>query len=331
LLALRDSVDARLRELNRNDRRAFVLRIDRPVNQLVLRNLLIWQNHVLSSIPGDRNGNVDLLFLLPTQSGDDPRLFDLISTSLMMERVRSCCTFWDADHLNSALPYFIPAAEQSCSHNPGYELLQLPPAIIEQVEREGTRGGMRLLLDGRKRANDFLKAAVPGRLVIAVSLREDADGALETADLGQWLPLIEAVSTRHANAAFVILNRLTPSQWRSWPSHLRFARHQGLSLQDVLCVAQVADAYFGVLDICGLTANAAGRPGVYFPLTRAELQDAEQNQPDATVGAGQIMVASRLPARINAALEELMARVQRAPLLPPRSEESRVGAPSASL
>src|SRR5262249_56198105 len=110
------------------------------------------------------------------------------------------------------------------------------------------------------------KLAWPGRRIIAVGLRERQDGTAEPDQLELWLNLLERLARGRADLAFVVLNRLASSQWREWPAHLRFARHQGLTLQDAVCLAQVADGFLGVLDIFGLAAHSAGRPGVYGAL-----------------------------------------------------------------
>jgi hypothetical protein len=173
----------------------------------------------------------------------------------------------------------------------------MPRAIIGQVELQGSKGGIKLLPHGRKYANDFLKLALPGRFIVAVGLRERQDGAVEPGELDFWLPLIESLCARYPRAAFVMLNRLSPSQWREWPVHLRFARHQGLNLQDAICLAQIADGYLGVLDLFGLAAHSAGRPGIYVPLE--DPPPAERG----TASNAQVIVASRNRADIEMAVK----------------------------
>jgi hypothetical protein len=97
-----------------------------------------------------------------------------------------------------------------------------------------------------------------------------------------------------------MLNCLPPSQWREWSPHVRFARHAGLSLQDAICLAQIADGYLGVLDLFGLAAHSAGRPGVYVPLEDGDLSGGEISADSAN--GPRIMVASRDRADIEAAL-----------------------------
>jgi hypothetical protein len=81
---------------------------------------------------------------------------------------------------------------------------------------------------------------------------------------------------------------------------VRFARQHGLTLQDAICLAQIADGYLGVLDIFGLAAHSARRPGVYVPLEDGDFSRAEKTS--QTASERQIMVGSRDRARIETAL-----------------------------
>jgi hypothetical protein len=183
------------------------------------------------------------------------------------------------------------------------ELGKIPRDVTRRVAIQGTSGGIKLLSYGRKYANDFMKLAFPGRFIIAVGLREAADGTVPPEELEYWLTLVDEFHARHPSAGFVMLNCLAPSQWRQWPAHLRFARHQGLTLQDTICLAQIADSYVGVLDVCGLAAHSAGRPGVYVPLEEGEPGDADSASESSL--RAQIMVASGHRADIQVALEKL--------------------------
>jgi hypothetical protein len=304
VLVLRLSVHTKMRERACSDGRNFALRLDGSIDQKALRNLLIWQNHVLPSyLRQDDHLEVDIALVLTSRSGSEPRLFDLFSIVLMLERFRSFALFWDDETAVGATSMLMSerelsrwrAAEQTSG------LARMPRDITRQVELYGTRGGVKLLPHGRKYANDFLKLALPGRFIVAVALRERDDGTVAPDELELWLGLIDTLRTRHPQAAFVMLNCLAPSQWRDWPAHVRFARHQGLTLQDAICLAQIADGYLGVLDIFGLTAHSAGRPGVYVPLEDGDLPGAERSAEESK--ALQIMVGSRDRADIEAAIE----------------------------
>jgi len=121
-----------------------------------------------------------------------------------------------------------------------------------------------------------------------------------------WLGWIDAVGAGHPDGGFVMLHCVGPSQSREWPAHVRFARQHGLTLQDAICVAQVADGYLGVLDIFGLAAHSAGRPGVYVPLEDAELPRAESSPQISS--DRQIMVGSRDRTRRLASIPEARKR-----------------------
>src|SRR5215831_624984 len=291
-LLMQLSVAAEARERKHSGDRTRALRVAGPIDQRALRNLLIWQNHVLPSQSlQERDRSTDVVLVLANSRESESRLFDLLSIALMLERLRNVAVTWEE--------------EGATVGKTATDLGQVPRNVIDQVEARGTRGGIKLLSDGRKRANDFFKLAWPGRRIIAVGLRERQDGTAEPDQLELWLNLLELLARGRADLAFVVLNRLAPSQWREWPAHVRFARHQGLTLQDAVCLAQVADGYVGVLDVFGLAAHSAARPGVYVPLDQGSLPSTGASPANAT--GEQIMVGSRDRACIESAVDAFVA------------------------
>jgi hypothetical protein len=307
-VVLRLSTVAKLRGRARSDGRNFPLRVDGPIDQKVLRNLLIWQNHVLPSyLRQEDSAQVDITLVLTNKSDNEPRFFDLLSVVLMLERFRSCAVFWD-EEVAMETASLVMSERELCRWHAGGEasdLGKLPRAITGHVEASGTRGGVRLLAQGRKYANDFLKSALPGHFIVAVALHECLDGTVKPSALERWLSLTDTLRARRSDLAFVILNCLAPSQWQKWPAHVRFARHQGLSLQDAICLAQTADGFIGVLDIFGLAAHSAGRPGVYVPLEEGNLPRSEKSGEDPATR--QVIVASQNRADIERAIESVFA------------------------
>jgi hypothetical protein len=308
LLVLRLSVYAKTRDGGSADDRNFVLRLNGPIGQAALRNLLIWQNHVLPPhVPAADNSQVDIVLALDGRLESDARLFDLFSAALMLERVRSLSVFWNEQAAVGAASAVMSQRELTRwrATERMDDLAEMPRDITRHVAIHGTRGGIRLLQHGRRYANDFLKLALPGRLIIAVGLLEREDGTVEPEELELWLGLIDRLHLRHLHAAFVVLNCLAPSQWRQWPEYLRFPRHQGLTLQDTICLVQIVDGYIGVLDLLGLAAHSAGLRGVYVPL-----EDGDAPRPQ-TLGensqTSQIMVGTRHRTDIEAALETVAA------------------------
>jgi hypothetical protein len=309
LLVLRLSVYAKTRKGGASDDRNFVLRLNGSIGQAALRNLLIWQNHVLPlQVPADADSQVDVVLALEGGSESDARLFDLFSAALMFERVRSLSVFWDEQAAIRAASAVMSQRKLTRWHATDQmgDLAEMPRDVTRHVAIHGTRGGVRLLQHGRRYANDFLKLALPGRVIVAVGLREREDGTVEPEELELWLALIDRLHARHPHVGFVVLNCLAPSQWREWPPYLRFPRHHGLTLQDTICLAQIADGYIGVLDVMGLGAHSAGRPGVYVPLEDGEAVRPRKAAESAST-TQQIMVGTRHRAEIEAALESFGA------------------------
>jgi hypothetical protein len=304
ILLLRLSVAAKSRERASSDDRNFALRLAGPIDQKALRNLLIWQDHVLPSYlrPGD-DRQVDVALVLSGEAGSEARLFDLISVGLMLERFRNFVVVWDEEAAAEAASVLMSDKELARWRAAGEsgDLARLPPVTTSQIGRQRTRGGVKLLPHGRKYANDFFKMTLPYRFIVAVALPEREDGTVAPAELELWLGLADTLRARRPDIAFVMLNCLAPSQWREWPAHVRFARHHGLTLQDAICLAQTADGFIGVLDIFGLAAHSAGLPGVYVPLDDGGLTCAQALE-DVSNGR-MILVGSRDRARIESAME----------------------------
>ena len=309
LLLLRLSVAAKARERANSDERNFALRLAGPVDQKALRNLLIWQNHVLPTyLRPDDDRQVDVALVLSGGLEGETRLFDLVSVGLMLERLRNFVVLWDEETAAEAAAVLMSDKELARWRSAGAagDLGEMPRDMTSQVERHGTRGGVKLLPHGRKHANDFFKLALPYRFVIAVALREREDGTVAPAELELWLGLTDVLRARRSDLAFVMLNCLAPSQGREWPAHVRFARHHGLTLQDAICLAQTADGFIGVLDIFGLAAHSAGLPGVYVPLEDGDLP--RPQAPDDLLNNRMIMVGSRDRACIESAIDAFVRR-----------------------
>jgi hypothetical protein len=305
-LALRLSVAAKMHESAGSDDRNFTLRVEGSIDQNVLRNLLIWQNHVLPSYSRQDDGRqADVALVLTSRSDNEPRLFDLLSIMPMLTRFRNFAVFWDEEIAAGAVSALTSQRELSRWREHASDLGNMPREVTRQVDLHGTHGGVKLLPNGRKYANDFLKLALPGRLIVAVALRERDDGTADPDELELWLGLIDPLRAQYPAAAFVILNCLAPSEQRDWPAHIRFARHHGLTLQDAICLAQIADGYLGALDIFGLAAHSAGRPGVYVPLDDRDLPRSERSAENSK--DPRIMVGSRNRAHIETAIKTFFA------------------------
>jgi hypothetical protein len=312
-LALLESAREKSRALACSGGDTFVIRIAGRIDQKAIRNLLLWQDHALTRNPKLNDGRaIDIMLSLSSRLEDEPRLFDLLSTALMLERVRNVSVFWSDQSLEAAVAIFAPESDRDGrprTEDGEDDLQRIVPEPTGLMGGQASFGGIKLPLDGRKRAEDFCKASLPGQFILAVGLREDQDGFADASDLGMWVSIFDAMAARHPSASFVILNRAVPSQGRMWSSHLRYAQHQGLSVQDAICLAQIADGYVGVLDVFGLVAQASARPGVYVPLMDQDPECDLTDASDEVLSPAQILARSRDWAHIEAVLGRFLASV----------------------
>jgi len=301
VLLMHVAATKKLSEHNDSNYREFVLCLNGRINQAVLRNLLIWQDHIFA---GGAGRPIDIVLVLRDGSNDECRLFDLLSVTLALEWIRNVDVIWKSDTKVGPTP----VTEQTLS-----DLTKLSPDLISRADGSGIRGGVKLLPEGRKRANDYLKVVLPNRFIVALGMLESADGDVEQGELDRWLRWIAHQQARDQHLGFVILNRLAPSQYRMLPDYVRVARHQGLSLQDTICLAQIADTYVGELDIFGLAALSAGRPGIYLPMDADDLKPTDLSLSDAKIvvlpRSQQSLV--EMSERMTAAFEDLVAAIAR--------------------
>src|SRR5262245_40920898 len=76
--------------------RDLAVRLQGPIDQVVLRNLVIWHDRLLPPLLGrDDAGAVDLTIVLAGAAADEARLFDLVAIVLMLERIRGFALTWD--------------------------------------------------------------------------------------------------------------------------------------------------------------------------------------------------------------------------------------------
>src|SRR5262245_8597829 len=117
------------------DGRNFVLQLEGPIDQRVLRNLRLWQKHVLPSyLRGDKS-EVHIALVLRRRSDGEARLFDLFSAVLVLERLRSLAVFWDREAAAPVAPILMSEREllpQRAERDS--DLGNMPWDIARQVE-----------------------------------------------------------------------------------------------------------------------------------------------------------------------------------------------------
>lgn len=265
------------RERTQSDYRTFAIRIDGPIDQRAIRNLLIWHNQILAKYraKGDLRP-IDVMLVLG-RDREESRLFDFMAIALMLERLRNITVFWCHASADSAAPLLLSELELARWGG----VRQAENLLLLPLSSGGRSGGLKLLSHGRRRSNDFFKIALPHRVVIAVSLLETSAGRIDQSDLTKWLERFAEWRARDEDLAVVILNSIAPSQRDKWPSEVLIARDSGFSLQETVSLAQIADAYCGVLDVFGMAAHAAGRPGIYIPFDAADQLLIDEKQEEA--------------------------------------------------
>jgi hypothetical protein len=281
-ISFSDIADDRMR----SDHSTFALRINGAIDQLAIRNLLIWQNQILTKYRGNADRRPIDVMLILRDDREEPRLFDFMSVTLMLPQLRNISVFCGDASADAAAPLLLSKPELAHwrGASQAEDILSLPSIS------GGIGGGLKLLADGRRRSNDFFKIALPHHVVIAVSLRELDDGRIDQSDLTQWIKRFADWRRQDETLAVVILNNIAPSQHGDWPSYVLIARDSGFSLPDMLGLVQFADAYCGVLDIFGLAAYSGKRPGIYIPLLAADRQFLDILPPEEV--AGQIIAKS---------------------------------------
>jgi hypothetical protein len=155
---------------------------------------------------------------------------------------------------------------------PRFDLSTPHGLALGGVDTERLREAFVPSLDGRRTATSYLKIAHPRAFVVALSLVEDDDGFADEA-LAKWLPHVRRFRLEMPGVAFCLLNRtllLTHDHEDPPGADVSPVRGLGFGLADAVALAQMADAFVGVVDAFGLAAVAAQRPGVYVDRAPAD-------------------------------------------------------------
>src|SRR5262249_31022464 len=117
--------------------RDLAVRLQGPIDQVVLRNLVIWHDRLLPPLLGrDDAGAVDLTIVLAGAAADEARLFDLVAIVLLLERIRGFALIWDghtAEGVTAAGPRGVPGDRVAAS-----DLAALPRDVVADIGRNGS-------------------------------------------------------------------------------------------------------------------------------------------------------------------------------------------------
>ena len=235
--------------------RVCMARIDAPVSQQTLRDIVLWQGDIVRA--EDLNSTetkVAACIAIPA-AHDEARLDPLLSLLCTSNIFADFSIVWGdpPDSRTWADTPRVGARDHGTAESSSVEDVLMTFAAP---------------LEARRVVAQYVKAAHPRAFVVAVSLPEDEDGFCD-AELERWLPRFACFRAEWPAVALCLLNRTTVGQWPGSPALVDVApvRGLGFGVQEGLVFAQMADAFLGVLDAFGLAALSAGRPGIYLDPT----------------------------------------------------------------
>lgn len=289
------------RERIHADHMNFGARIRGPVNADVLRNAALWQKAVLDVPPFAPKVHANLHV---TGDAEGVHLDRLMSLLLMSDVFANVNIFFDDNVAHDARVFTLTVAEERRGSRTDEGDLNAARAVAEDVfgDRAWTRiFSTRTGFD--KNVNNYLKTAHPGAFVVALGLPESDDGFCD-AWLEAWEDAVRALAPEFSAVTFVVLNRVGPASFLSGSAQgvIAFARKAGLTLAEAAILAQKADAFVGHMDMFGLAARAARRPGVYMDPTGAESSD-----PDAGIAHTRMLAPREALGRLQAILAKRRA------------------------
>lgn len=266
-IGMMSSAMLKYREMQHIDKMNFVARLDQPIDQTILRNLVAWHQNVILENPEIPPHALFNLVLRLTRARNDARIGDLLSLGYLSDRVNNISLYWDDAVADADMPFTMSKREiqKRASGQSDFDLAQGgSPELLRLLELAGCPGAFKLLLGSRKKLNDFLKAAAPGCISIAVSLHEAADGAVAQVELERWTAVFQRVHAEFPYVLFCVVNRADLAGESDVPPYVRFVQDLGFSFLEAIGTAQYADHFVGVLDAFGLAALANKRTGVYL-------------------------------------------------------------------
>jgi glycosyltransferase domain-containing protein len=278
----------------------FSARVTAPVNSQALLNAALWQGAILAMPPMAPKVHANIR----VHEAERAQLDRLMSVLLMSDNLRTINLFFDDAAANSARVATVTVAEESRGgQNDPYDL-NAQQAIQTAARHDA---GWSIIFSNRtgfeRNVNNYLKVAHPGKFVVAVGLRETDDGLCDLW-VPEWREAIRSFEAPIENISFVVLNAVGPGAFPSDDDSSRrspaFARNAGLTFAETICLVQKADAFVGQMDVFGLAALTANRPGIYLGSESARFSGSSNNA---------VHTADMTPAQACARLREILARV----------------------
>src|SRR5262249_60015265 len=110
-------------------------------------------------LQGDYDRQVDVAVGLTDRPVNEPRLFDLLSIALMLERLRSVAVFWDEETALAETSMLLSERELARwrAAEPVNDLGAMPADIVGQGGRYGSGCGLKLFAQWRRYSDRFLQ------------------------------------------------------------------------------------------------------------------------------------------------------------------------------
>jgi hypothetical protein len=218
----------------------FGTRIEGRVSQETLRDFVVWQGQLLGlTHDDDAVRRIGCHVFVPPV--DEEVRLDPVFSLLCASR-----TFLDFSVIWETSPEAL-------------ERIGVAPPVAQLPSTFAT------LAEARRVMTQYVKISHPRAFVVALSLPEDEDSFCDRA-LAQWLPDLAAFRLQRPGIAFCLLNRTTLGQrpGEAFLAEVAPIRGLGFGVQEGVALARIADAFVGVLDVFGLAALGARRPGIYL-------------------------------------------------------------------
>jgi len=218
----------------------FGTRIEGRVSQETLRDFVVWQGQLLGlTHDDDAVRRIGCHVFVPPV--DEEVRLDPVFSLLCASR-----TFLDFSVIWETSPEAL-------------ERIGVAPPVAQLPSTFAT------LAEARRVMTQYVKISHPRAFVVALSLPEDEDSFCDGA-LAQWLPDLAAFRLQRPGIAFCLLNRTTLGQrpGEAFLAEVAPIRGLGFGVQEGVALARIADAFVGVLDVFGLAALGARRPGIYL-------------------------------------------------------------------
>ena len=291
----------KFRERAYGDNMNFTAVVGGPVTVELLRHAALWQQAVVQTPPLAPRAHANLRMYGDSEHVQVDRLMSLL---LMSDVFSNINLYFDERAALDAQPVALTFAEEA-RRDEDWDLDVQRPASDPLLDDPAWQRIVSSRTGFDRAVNTYLKVAHTGALVVALGLPEDQDGFCDDS-IREWTAAVYEAAAKLKDVSFVVLNRISDAAVMAMGTMprgpLSFACRAGLTFADTVALAQKADAFVGSMDVFGVAARAARRPGVYIDpsgLTagdrRAGIAVTRSFRPDDALGRLDSILGERYP------------------------------------